>query len=239
MSKTKKRAIAIVLAAVLLIGAVVGGTIAWLVDTSDNNVVNTFTVGNIDIDLKESTYIPASQTLNEDVPTTANNNYKFVPGDTLPKDPFVTIEEDSEACWLFVKITDVNNNEDGSTITGLDGKIIEWDVDTSEGKWTEYAGKTGADGKSTFYYKKVDSKNQLQKFYILKGGESSNLNGQITVSKSITKAMVDQQTNGISALSPQLIFAAAAVQQANIADNVDTAWSKLPSNFTGESTGEV
>ena len=48
------KALALVLAVVLLVGAAIGGTVAWLTDKT-GDVVNTFTVGNIDIELAEST----------------------------------------------------------------------------------------------------------------------------------------------------------------------------------------
>ena len=75
------------LALVLVFGCVVGGTVAWLVAKTDP-VVNTFTYGDINITLTEST----------------GNNYKIIPGVNISKDPKVTVKADSEACWLFVKV---------------------------------------------------------------------------------------------------------------------------------------
>ena len=75
------------LALVLVIGCAVGGTVAWLV-SSTNAVVNTFTYGDISITLGETT----------------GNDYKIIPGVNIDKDPTVTVKKDSEACWLFVKV---------------------------------------------------------------------------------------------------------------------------------------
>lgn len=75
------------LALVLVIGCVAGGTVAWLVATSDT-VTNTFTYGKIDITLTETT----------------GEDYKIIPGKDIPKDPKVTVTAGSEACWLFVKV---------------------------------------------------------------------------------------------------------------------------------------
>ena len=75
------------LALVLVIGCAVGGTVAWLV-SSTNAVVNTFTYGDINITLGETT----------------GSDYKIIPGVDIPKDPKVTVKKDSEACWLFVKV---------------------------------------------------------------------------------------------------------------------------------------
>lgn len=81
------RAFIALLALVLVIGCVAGGTVAWLVATSDT-VTNTFTYGNIDIALTETT----------------GTSYKIIPGTDIKKDPKVTVKGGSEDCWLFVKV---------------------------------------------------------------------------------------------------------------------------------------
>lgn len=84
------------LALVLVIGCAVGGTIAWLTAQTDP-VVNTFTYGDINIGLGETT----------------GTDYKIVPGVDIEKDPKVTVKANSEACWLFVKV-----EEAGTFVTG-------------------------------------------------------------------------------------------------------------------------
>ena len=76
-----------VLALVLVIGCAVGGTAAWLATKSDP-IVSTFTYGDINITLGETT----------------GATYKIIPGVNIDKDPKVTVKKDSEACWLFVKV---------------------------------------------------------------------------------------------------------------------------------------
>lgn len=75
------------LALVLVIGCAVGGTVAWLV-SSTNAVVNTFTYGDINITLGETT----------------GSDYTIIPGVNIDKNPKVTVKKDSEACWLFVEV---------------------------------------------------------------------------------------------------------------------------------------
>ena len=70
----------------LLIGGAVGGTLAWLVTKTDP-VVNTFTAGNINITLDEPNF-------------DNTNAYKILPGDTIDKDPTVTVEAGSEDCYV-------------------------------------------------------------------------------------------------------------------------------------------
>lgn len=85
------RAFVALLAVVLVIGCVAGGTFAWLTQTTQT-VTNTFTYGNINITLGETT-----------------TDYKIVPGATIDKDPKVTVKASSEACWLFVEVKEGAN----------------------------------------------------------------------------------------------------------------------------------
>ena len=90
----KKRSVALVLSAALCFGAAVGGTFAWLTDKTDA-VVNTFTYGDINIDLAEKT----------------GTSYTIIPGLDITKDPEVSVEAGSEACWLFVTVTEQDWSE--------------------------------------------------------------------------------------------------------------------------------
>ena len=77
------------LAVTLLIGCAIGGTVAWLTAKTDP-VVNTFTYGDINIELTET--------------KPENKQAKIIPGVNIEKDPKVTVKANSEACWLFVKV---------------------------------------------------------------------------------------------------------------------------------------
>lgn len=84
------RAFIALLALVLVIGCVAGGTVAWLVAKTEP-VVNTFTYGNINITLTEAA-------------GGADKQFKIIPGTVIEKDPKVIVKAGSEACWLFVKV---------------------------------------------------------------------------------------------------------------------------------------
>lgn len=73
----------------------IGGTIAWLTDSTET-ITNTFTSSNIDITLEES----------------ENLDLKMVPGNDITKDPKVTVATGSEDCWLFVKLEKSTNYGD-------------------------------------------------------------------------------------------------------------------------------
>ena len=197
------RSIALILAVMLLVGGVVGGTVAWLVDES-NEVVNTFTYGDINIKLDETT--PDENGKATEERTTEGNEYEMVPGRKLLKDPVVTVRGDSEACWLFVKIEESGDIE----------KFLTYAI--AEG-WTKLE-----DG---VYYREVkeaeknaDGKQDDQKFYILAGNEE-HPNGIVTVKGSITK----EQLNALDSAEqkPALSFTAYAVQKDNIPTPAD-AW---------------
>ena len=81
----KKKVLSLVMVLALVL-ATIGGTMAWLMDKS-GPVVNTFTVGNVDVTLAES----------------ENLDLKMVPGKVITKDPKVTLVEGSEDAWVFVK----------------------------------------------------------------------------------------------------------------------------------------
>lgn len=99
-----KKLIICTLAVILICGCFVGTTIAWLMDQTEE-VENTFTAGDINIELAETT----------------GNTYKMVPGATIEKDPTVTVKAESEKCYLFVKIEKGNNFDTYMTYAIADG----------------------------------------------------------------------------------------------------------------------
>ena len=92
--KKSTKILSVVLAGALAIGGVVGGSLAWLMDKTDA-VKNTFTYGNVDIELKES----------EDL------DLHIVPGKPITKDPTVTVKANSETSYVFVKVEKANWND--------------------------------------------------------------------------------------------------------------------------------
>lgn len=173
----------------LTVFSVIGGSLAWLMTETDP-VVNVFTYGDIRITLTETT----------------GDTYKMTPGKTLAKDPVLTVLEESEDCWLFVKIEE-------SAVEPLSA-YIEYAV--ADG-WTALEGVAGV------YYRAVDYSEQAQEFGILK-------DDQVTVKGSVTKDMLEKlnDTN-----YPKLTFTGYAVQRdANIAE-IDTAaeaWALISGN---------
>ena len=124
MKNSKLRRILLTLAcAVLLVSLSVGATLAYLTSTTDV-VTNTFTVGNVKITLDEAdvTVLGVKETENR----VTENDYHLLPAHSYIKDPTVHIDDESEDCWLFVKVTnDIADIEDATTIADQ-MKVLGW-----------------------------------------------------------------------------------------------------------------
>lgn len=179
----KKKTLALLLALVLVFGAAVGGTIAYLTDTT-GPITNTFTVGDIgDLTLTENT----------------GDSYTIIPGANISKDPVVAYASDTNndvAVYVFVKVTApdwtvATDNKSYSKKTISADPALSFTIDNS---WT-YLTK---DGNDYIYYASVDAATDFSASVI--SGNS------ITVSADI----VDSE---IETLAGTLTFAAYAIQQ--------------------------
>ena len=129
-----------------------GATLAWLT-AKTSSVTNTFTYGDINIELKETT----------------GESYKMVPGNTIAKDPKVTVKANSEACWLVVKVEKSTNLDEFMTYGIADG-------------WTKLDGVDGV------YYREVDSPTDDTVFDVLK-------DNSVTVKTTVTKEQFNSLTS--------------------------------------------
>lgn len=129
------------LALVLVFGCAVGGTIAWLTAKTDP-VVNTFTYGDINIELTET--------------KPEGKQAKIIPGVDIEKDPKVTVKANSEACWLFVEV-----KEEGTFVADK----VTYSV--ADG-WTQ---GNDTDIPANVYYREVDAVTADTDFYVLKGNK--------------------------------------------------------------------
>ena len=98
---SKKKIISLCLV-VCLLATAIGGTLAYFTDT-DNQVKNTFTVGNVSIDLTETNKING-------VDVTGNAFEKVMPGTVITKTPVVT-NNSSEAAYVRVVVRVTNQEE--------------------------------------------------------------------------------------------------------------------------------
>ena len=137
-----KKVLALVLCAALLVAGSVAATLAYLSYTTAP-VVNTFTVGQVVIDLDEAPVdvygkVVAGNRVKE-------NTYKLIPGHTYVKDPEVHVTVGSEVCWLFVKVEDeIAAIQDATTVA----------AQMAANGWTLVAGQTNVYA----YAEKVDAR---------------------------------------------------------------------------------
>ena len=100
--KTKTKALGLMMAAVLLVTATMFGSLAYL--SSTDEVVNTFTVGSVAIQLDEAK-ANTDGTLVEGADRVDANSYKLLPGHTYAKDPMVTVLSGSENSYIRMTVT--------------------------------------------------------------------------------------------------------------------------------------
>lgn len=101
----KKKTILVAAIAVMLVAAlVVGGTLAYFTDTK--SVTNTFTVGNVKIDLTETAWHD-------------NDDHTLVPDKFYDKNPTITVKEGSQDAYVFLKL-DLNKYVSLINLMGVD-----------------------------------------------------------------------------------------------------------------------
>ena len=189
----KKRTLALILALVLVFGAAVGGTIAYLTDTT-GPIANTFTVGKVDITLTE--------TFNTDTNGDQKNDAwkaQLIPGTTYTKDPVVTVTDDSEDCWLFVKFEEKN---DAATYLNYTSNL------TLESGWTQ---GDGTNIPANVWYRAVAKDATVKSFHLL-------ANDTVTIDST---AVTNDNMN--DAANAELVYTAYACQKDNM--SVEAAWA--------------
>lgn len=114
---------------VVMVGSI-AGTVAWLTATT-TPVTNTFTVGDINITLAETT----------------GTSYKVVPGGSQSKDPKVTVTAGSEKCYVYVTVE--NNLVIDSQPVATVNVTSNWTLVETQGNKTLYRYNTVVDASTT------------------------------------------------------------------------------------------
>lgn len=193
LSKTKILIVSIAILAVFF--TAISGTIAWLTSKSET-VTNTFTYGDINISISET------DTKDDDKLNT--NTYEMIPGNKITKDPHITVKENSENCYLFVKLDKTTNFDEFMEYQVLENWIL-------------------LEGTDNVYYQEVSQSDAKQEFYVLK-------DNSVLVKESVTKRMLNElDKNGVENY-PQLNITAYAVQRDSSIEAISTAakaWSLI------------
>lgn len=189
------KAMTMLLALVLVAGCAIGGTLAWLVD-STGEVKNTFTTADIDVTLTE--------TFNTDTNGDNKNDAwkaQMIPGYSYTKDPKVEVSTDSVDCYLFVKFEETNNPSTYLTYTST--------LTTANG-WTQ---GDGTDIPANVWYRKVMASDTTRSWELLSGNT-------ISVKDTVTK---DNMTTAASATLTYTAYASQLYKNNNATDNEFTA----------------
>lgn len=191
-----KKKLTTVLAIVLVVALSVAGTYAYLTDKTAT-IKNTFTVGNVNIDLTE--------TWNTDT----NNDGKadawkmqLIPGTSAVKDPTVTVKANSEKCYLFVKFEEKNSPTTYLTYTST-LKAPDWQQ---------------LEGESNVWYRVVNKAPTDTSFVLLQADDEGNM---VTVKDTVTN------TNMTAASKAELVYTAYACQYEGFENNAAGAWDAV------------
>lgn len=116
VSVVKKKSVIMLLCALLIIGSVAFGTIAYLTDRA--TVTNKFTIGRVSIIVDEievdengkpipnPEYDPTNPGSGDpNLRTEEENEYPLIPGRTYPKDPTLTVKAGSEESYVRMIVT--------------------------------------------------------------------------------------------------------------------------------------
>lgn len=195
---SKRRGVAsktlvLALAVMLIVGATVGGTIAWLTAQTES-VVNTFSATDIKVTLEEN------KGLNE------QGKWKnaMVPGVSYDKDPVVTVTDETTVdCYLFVKFVE---NDAARTYLNYTSTLTEangWKVVPDE---------------TDVWYRIVKTTDETKSWNLLEGdkvtvnGETVTKENMATASQaSLTyKAFAVQLSSGNGNFAPEVAWAKVA-----------------------------
>lgn len=213
--KKAKKVLALLLCAVVLIGASVAGTVAYL--TSQDEAVNTFTVGQVKIKLDEAPVGADGKKTNGD--RVQVNEYHLQPGLTYDKDPMVTVLKDSEECYVRMFVT-VNNSADLDAIFAKHDLNITDIFNLSE-DWNYKGNTEGLAGTDTrtyeFWYKDAVTKNGDE------DTELAALFSNITMpdaldNDDLARLTDDPETEGVTEPDLKIWVVAQAIQTAGFED---------------------
>ena len=193
------KALLLVLCAILLVCASVVGTLAYL--TSGDEVTNTFTVGDVTITLDEAkTDVDGKVITGENAGRTSEGNqYHLIPGSEYTKDPVVHVVENSENCYLFVKV--LNNIAGIEVLEATDPDYVSIHEQILANNWNVLS----TNGNETVYYQ-MHEKSTAAKDY--------------KVFESFT---IEPTWNG-NGQSGDVVITAYAIQETNVATK-EAAWN--------------
>ena len=197
----KKKIVALCLCIALAVVAIGGATLAYFTDTK--TATNTFTVGNVKIELTEPNW---------------KSDSKLVPGTEISKDPTVTVVKGSEECYVRILMT-INKSKEWDAIFDADNtlKIENFFKGYVPANWTYIKNTENANGNTrTYEFRYKEAVNAL------------NADKDVTLPALFTAVNVPSTLTGaqISTLKGfNIVIEAQAIQTASFNNDVDAAWA--------------
>jgi predicted ribosomally synthesized peptide with SipW-like signal peptide len=142
----KKKILIVSLVVAVLAVAVIGGTLAWFTDTE--GATNTFTVGDVEIALREPAWngidfgtewddLTWDEVTNQELGVVKAHN--FVPSRVIPKDPTVKVEG-TNPCYIRVKVTIPDVSYDTADLAKLDSMFTTVNTSWFDTDWAQDGG---------------------------------------------------------------------------------------------------
>ncbi len=212
---TKVKSVILTLCALTVVAATVLATLAYLTDKE--TVVNTFTVGNVDISLQETDVDGDGDQ--------SGNSYHIVPGKTYKKDPTVTVNAGSEESYVRMILTIHNNSAVKAIIAdgknGLDG-YTDLFGGWNENAWLYYGSVDNAEDDTVSlefrYYQTVDG-------YDAEGNESDEVLPALFDTLIIPGTLNGGELASLYENGFKIVVHGHAIQSATFENDEDGAWA--------------
>ena len=220
--KNAKKILALLMCAVLLVGASIAGTVAYLTDKDD--VTNTFTVGKVNIKLDEAVLDKETGKATADPRTEeGNTGMLLIPGRTIDKDPTVTVLADSEACYVRAKVYVANLDNLKTALPG--DEYYLGDVFLLQNLCVDAEGKSTWDG-ATWEMKTFDPATNTYEFWykdkVAKAGTDTKLPALFSAFTVPGEDITSENINQLAGV--QIIVTAEAIPAEGFADAA-AAWA--------------
>lgn len=193
--KSKAKVLIIALCAVLLVVGSVMGTLAYLTDTQE--VVNTFTVGDVDIKVDEAPVTPDGKPI-EGEDRVEGNEYHLIPGQTYTKDPTMTVLKGSEESYVRMMVT-INCISELRAIFGEGFLPHEFIEGKDSNIWVYESTVENGDNSVTYefrYYKTVDAFEATEDIVLEPLFTSFTIPGEMTGEQLATIADLEIRVEG-------------------------------------------
>ena len=228
----KKKSLIMLICAALVLTSVAFGTIAYL--TSQDDVTNTFTMGNVQIKVDENEVDENGDKVTDDdgndVRTEDGNDYRLIPGKVYAKDPTVTVLAGSEDCYARMLLT-YNKAAELDAILPADAagvKPVYFVKDLNTTDWTQDAAPIVDDVNNTitfvFYYTNANTGN------VAEGGDADNVLPALFTEIEVPGTVTGEQLQTLNGL--EINAKGQAIQTTTFEADEAAAWAAFDAQNT-------